>query len=222
MWGVFFDSHYQPVSWRDAVERKQVSVKVRKLERNYPDKVRFFSWWCQIERLKKEGIPGDFAELGVYKGVSAKILHHMDPGRKIHLFDTFTGFRDEDLKGETGIAGTYTPANFADTRIDKVLENIAGTDKVRVYPGYFPETTSGVSGCRFAMVNIDADLYKPTLAALDFFYPRLSPGGVLFIHDYNFQWQGVMKAVDAFVLSIPEGLVGIPDMDGTVMIIRNK
>ena len=70
------------------------------------------------------------------------------------------------------------------------------------------------------MVSLDADLYISTLAALKFFYPRLSPGGVIFIHDYNYKWEGIRKAVAEFTATIPETLVMMPDLDGSVMIVK--
>jgi O-methyltransferase len=51
---------------------------------------------------------------------------------------------------------------------------------------------------------------------------RLSPGGVIFIHDYNHNWEGLMRAVDEFSATIPECFVQVPDIDSTMMLIRNK
>ena len=222
MWDVFFDRNYQPAGWQQAIHEGRISRRLQQLERNYPDKVRFFNWWFQVERLHKANVPGDFAELGVYKGESVRIIHHMDPSRNFHLFDTFEGFEATDLQVEKGEAATYTSENFADTSVTRVLHFLRASDRFIVHKGYFPDTTAGFTSERFALVNIDADLYNPTKAGLEFFYPRLSPGGVLLIHDYNSKWEGVMKAVDDFIVSIPENPDILPDMDGTVMIIRNK
>ena len=101
-----------------------------------------------------------------------------------------------------------------------MLKRINGNDQVEIHPGYFPDSASAVSEETFALVNIDADLYKPTKTGLEFFYPRLNPGGVLFVHDYNEKWPGVMKAVDEFLRTIPEVAIPIPDRDGTIMIIK--
>ncbi|MCK9219351.1 MAG: TylF/MycF family methyltransferase [Bacteroidales bacterium] len=222
MWDVFFDNTYQPAEWKYALKQGKIPKILKKMEQHFPDKVRFFNWWFQVDRLRREKIPGDFAEVGVYQGESAKILHHLDSDRIFHLFDTFSGFPSKDLVGETGAAATYTSKNFADTSVHKVLDYIRGNDNIKVYPGYFPDTSNPIVDSRFALVNLDVDLYLPTKAALDFFYPRLSPGGVILIHDYNHQWQGVINAVNALMEKIPESLVLIPDQDGTVMIIRDK
>lgn len=141
-WGIFFDASYQPVEWASALKNGLIDKGLIRLERNYPDKVRFFNWWFQVERLKRDGVPGDFAELGVYKGESARIIHRMDPSRKFHLFDTFEGFRAEDLEHETGEAATYTTRSFADTSVEAARRFIDGNENVIFHPGNF---------CQFAV-----------------------------------------------------------------------
>ena len=87
---------------------------------------------------------------------------------------------------------------------------------------HFPDSAKGLRENNYALVNMDADLYNPTKAGLEYFYPRISPGGVIMIHDYNEKWEGLMKAVDEFASTIPEPLVVIPDLDSTVMILKNR
>ena len=211
-----------PLAWTHAIINGRVSKQLRKLKIRYPDKIRFYNWWLQNERLIRDKIPGAFAEVGVYKGASAVILHALDPNRELYLFDTFTGFPASDLQGETGEASTYTTDNFADTDAETILSKFENRDKIHLRKGYFPDTAKGLEEKLFALVNLDVDLYKPTKAALGFFYPRLSPGGVIFIHDYNHKWEGIVTAVNEFVQKIPENLVLAPDTDGTVIIVRNK
>ena len=239
-WGIFFDKNYFPVEWEEAKRQGLISKELISLEKNYPDKVRFFNWWFQIERLKREGVPGDFAELGVYKGDSARIIHRMDPSRRFHLYDTFEGFNAGDLKDETGHAATYTTRNFADTSLELARRTIGGNENVVFHPGHFPEPA--VSSQRsavnlemrpdrepptadrrpaYALVNLDADLYNPTRAGLEYFYPLLSPGGVIIVHDYNFKWPGIKKAVDEFAKKISGTIVMVPDMDGSVMLFKS-
>jgi O-methyltransferase len=221
-WDLFFGTGYSPIEWEHTRKSGKISKRLQQLEKNYPDKIRFFNWWFQIERLKREGVVGEFAEVGVYKGESAAVLHSMDPIRNFHLFDTFTGFSPQDLAFETGEAATYTPDRFSDTHIANVLQKISGNENIFLHPGHFPETAELVQGKIFALVNLDADLYMPTKAALGFFYNRLSPGGVIFIHDYNYRWEGLKRAVDEFAENIPESLVLFPDVDGTAMIVKSK
>jgi len=234
-WGVFFDKNYHPVEWDQARKNGLISRELDRLERNYPDKVRFYNWWFQVERLRRDGVPGDFAELGVYKGESAKILNLMDASRTFHLYDTFEGFKEEDLQGETGEAATYSTRNFADTSLEAVKRYLGNSNRFVYHPGRFqelaeaptPESPPPIGGGDLgegavALVNIDVDLYTPTKAGLEYFYPLLSPGGVIIIHDYNHKWPGIKKAADEFAARIPESLIMVPDRDGSVMIVKSR
>jgi O-methyltransferase len=216
---LLFERKYQPKGWKKAVKEGKVSKELMKAERKYRDKFRFFNFWFQVKRVNE--LKGDFAELGVYQGDSAYILHMMDPSRKFHLFDTFEGFTEKDLAVEIGEAATYTKHNFADTSLENVKEKLK-SEKFIFHKGYFPETAVEAQQVKFALVNMDADLYNPTKAGLEFFYPRLVPGGVIIVHDYNPDWPGIMKAVDEFAATIPEPIVPLPDQDATVMIFKSK
>ena len=161
---------YKPVKWENDVANNLVSKQLIILENEYYDKIRFFSFWFQIKRLKRENIKGDFAELGVHKGETAKIIYEMDPTRKLHLFDTFTGFAEKDLEQENTKGGKYSTKEFSDTNLETVKEYMNAGENVIYYPGYFPSTAIGLDNRKFSFVNIDADLYLPTIEALCFFY----------------------------------------------------
>ena len=210
----------KPHAWEQAVKNNRISSALKKTERRYRDKVRFYNLWFQIERLRKNKVKGSFAELGVHKGQTAKAIHHMDLERKFYLFDTFDGFPEKDLKQESQSDGRFSTEMFADTNMDQVRAFINGNENLIFKPGFFPDTANGLENESFAFVNIDADLYAPTIEALLFFYPRLSTGGVIVIHDYNHTWDGVPKAVNEFVETIPEALIELSDWQGSAMIIK--
>jgi len=216
---LLFGKSYQPSSWKTKLKRGSISKELKKAEGKYKDKDRFFNFWFQVERLKKEKVPGSFAELGVYKGDSANIIHLMDPSRTFHLFDTFEGFQQRDLDNETGKAATYTVHNFADTSIERVKQKLI-SDKFIFHKGYFPETTLDINDKKFALVNMDVDLYNPTKTGLEYFYTRLSPGGVIIVHDYNYDWPGIMKAVNDFAKTISIPIVPLTDTDSSVMLFK--
>jgi len=222
LWLSLKEKSYYPEQWAFMLKKKKISEDLINIEENYDDKIRFYNFWFQISRLKRENILGNFAELGVYKGDTAKIIYAMDKSRKLHLFDTFEGFEKEDLKEETGEAASYSTKNFADTNLKKVLANIDGGNNIIVHKGYFPDTTKGFETNKYALVNIDADLYNPIKEGLNYFYPLLSPGGVIIIHDYNHKWEGAIKAVNEFAAKIPENIIEISDKYGSVMIVKNK
>ena len=200
------------------------------------------------ERVERLEIPGAVAELGVYKGDTAWQINELFTGRQLYLFDTFEGFdkRDLDLESERQgpqASGTQNSApqtdsksprnnkkdhrDFSDTSVEMVMARMPNPENCIIKKGYFPETAEGLEDERFAFVSLDPDLYAPVLSGLEFFYPRLSKGGVIVVHDYdNKQFEGVRKAVDEFeqeLLSKGEGplaLVPLGDLHGSCVIIK--
>jgi O-methyltransferase len=213
---------HHPEMWIYKKQQKDIPARILEIEKGYNDKIRLYNFWFQIDRILRRQIQGAFAELGVYKGESAEIIHQLAPNRDFYLFDTFSGFEKTDIETETGEAATYTESNFADTDLDVVKKRLGKSRHLIYRQGYFPATTKGMEEISFAFVNVDADLYKPVKASLEFFYPRLSPGGVMIIHDYTHKWEGLSQAIDEFAETIPEVPVHIPDRFGSVMIIKNR
>lgn len=183
------------------------------------------SWvFVQVMRqIAEEKVPGDLAELGVYLGDTAEVINRTMPGRRLYLFDTFHGFDRRDIYTE--LRGDFSEAKkgeFSDTSIQQVRERMPHLDKVIIRPGYFPQTAEGLEDNTYCFVHLDADLYEPTLAGLKYFYPRVSRGGVLFLHDYySDQYRGVRKAVETY-RSQCDRLVLIPvgDFHGSCMIVK--
>ena len=212
----------KPWLWEDAVKNGRISKELVQVERTYRDKGRFYMLWFQVEQLKADQIPGAFAELGVYKGDTAHMLIEMAPGRPIYLFDTFEGFAPADLSQEPHTDERYTSSNFADTSYASVQKRFSAYVQVHIVPGFFPDSAQTVPEQQYALVHLDADLFEPTRAGLDYFYPKLSPGGILLVHDYNHSWEGVRKAVDEFAATIPEQFTPIADWQGSVVLRKNK
>jgi len=222
LWSLFHEGFYRPEEWAEAIRKGRIDKRLNKARRGYKDKLRFYAMWLQVEKIRNKKVKGVFAELGVYKGDTALILHFLDPDRELHLFDTFNGFPAADLIDEKGEAAAYTTKNFADTSLQKVKAKLGDSGKIFYHQGHFPETSTGLENLSFSFVSMDADLYKPTKAGLEFFYPRLSPGGVIFIHDYNCHWEGIRKAVDEFTATENATITLLPDRDGTVVLTKQS
>lgn len=221
-WSFWTYKNYKPFRWLDDVKHKRHQKVIEKLERKFKDKNRFYSLWLLIKQVEESGVEGAIAELGVYKGETAKLFHHIAPYRDIFLFDSFTGLPRQVIKEDCDGVVRAQSVDFSDTKPEDVLKYIDGNSKVKIIEGIFPDTVSEVPELSYAFVHIDADLYQSTLDALQYFYPRLSPGGCIVVHDYNHDWEGVVKAVDEFSVTIPESFVPIADMYGSVVLMKNK
>jgi O-methyltransferase len=185
------------------------------------DLPRYYFLSLAIDQIIREGIAGDFAELGVYRGATASILATMArrAKRSVYLLDTFEGFAERDLvEIDTGRG-----LDFADTSIDAVRA-LVGEENVHFVKGYFPESATNIPDtAAFSLVHIDCDLYAPFRSSLEYFWPRLSPGGFLIMHDYlSLHWAGAEKAVDEFFTDKAEAIIPIPDVSGTVATRKSR
>ena len=80
---------------------------------------------------------------------------------------------------------------------ESVKAYLKDAKNVYFYKGIFPETSDPVKEKTFSMVNLDVDCYESTKSCLEFFYSRMSPGGIILSHDY-ITAPGVKKAFDDF------------------------
>jgi O-methyltransferase len=169
-------------------------------------------------------VEGDIAELGVYKGFTAKLFHHYAPERMIHLFDTFEGFTNRSVATEQENTNMQISASlFSDTSVEAVKKYILPmNNNIRFYQGYFPESISDdIEQTIFSFVHLDADLYQPIYDALTFFYPRMQANGMIVVHDYN-SWPGARKAVEDYLSDKTEFAIPMPDRSGSALIIKNN
>ncbi len=161
-------------------------------------------------------IPGDVAEVGVYKGGTARLLSETlsSANKKVHLFDTFTGMPPTDP-----LKDIHTEGDFGDTSLATVKSYLQDCNNVHYHAGVFPYTAAGLEGNFFSFVHIDADIYKSVLHALTFFYPRLWSNGIMVCDDYGFlSCPGAKAAVDEFFLDKPEQIIYLPT--GQCFIVR--
>lgn len=164
---------------------------------------------CQlISALRAtKSIDGDIAEVGTARGGSARLIAEYANGKTIHVFDTFEGLPDPGEK-DTGFSKGSYACSLED--VQKYLKDLP----IKFHKGLFPASATPVQACRFSFVHLDVDLYQGTLDCLRFFYPRLSPGGILITHDYV-SAEGVNLAFAEFFADKPEApieLIGYQTM----------
>lgn len=140
---------------------------------------------------RTEKIEGDIAEVGVYKGGSAKLICEVKGYRALHLFDTFEGLPDV---GEIDVL--FHKGQF-EASLEEIKNHLKKYSNVYFYKGFFPATADPVKNKKFSFIHLDVDIYSSTLDCLNFFYPKMSRGGVIVSHDYIYA-AGVKKAFDDF------------------------
>lgn len=168
-----------------------------------------------IAMLKERNIHGNMAELGVYTGEFSRLFNKYLPEKKLYLFDTFSGF--DSKRDDVDISDINI---FKDTSVQLVMDKMVAPEQCIIKKGYFPDTVRGVED-EFCLVSLDADLYNPILAGLEYFYPRLVPGGYIFVHDFgSYHYTGVKQAVYDYCEK--NNIAMVPIIDKFLSVIISK
>lgn len=126
--------------------------------------------------------PGIVLEAGCFKGGStAKLsLATKLTGRKLHVYDSFEGLPDvKEMEKDRFNRGEYTGA------LEEVKSNVAKYGALEVCEfvrGWFDQTMSNLKD-PVVVAFVDVDLRDSLETCLNFIYPKLVPGGVIFSHD---------------------------------------
>jgi O-methyltransferase len=154
-------------------------------------------------------LPGDVAECGVYQGATlvpmGLYLHQNEIPKTVFGCDSFEGF-DEAVLSDIALGGGEDPekkmggfSNTSDQLVQEKIRRLGLQERVSLLKGYFQETLRQLANRSFSFVHLDCDLYDSYKTCLEFFYPRLTPGGIILFDEYNDPaWPGCNKAVDEF------------------------
>jgi len=166
---------------------------------------------------------GDFVECGVNRGfVSSAIMEHLHwdtQGRVFYLLDTFSGLDARHVSQVEVAAGALREnarklkAGFYSSDVESVRKNFSEWKNIKIIPGSIPDTLPAVDSSAIAYLHLDMNCAPPEVAALDFFWPRIVPGGFVLLDDYAQREFGAQKfAMDVAaaargleVLSMPTG-----------------
>jgi hypothetical protein len=148
---------------------------------------------------------GDMAEVGVYAGSSTKMICEAKGDKRLHVCDTFAGLPEPSAEDR----GSERQGLFA-CDLESIQAYLAGYPNVEYHVGVCPGSVRGkLDDTRFCFVHLDVDLYSSTKECLEYFFPRLVPGGVLVSHDYSVL-AGVRQAFDEFTAGRPEQVIETP------------
>jgi hypothetical protein len=173
-----------------------------------------------LARIVREMEPksGLIAECGVYRGATLLGMTHILKtcgATDYHLvgFDSFEGFPDpvrEDALPDGSYHRRALKGAFSDTsyqELNRKIHALGFQGDITLVKGYFENTLGNWRDKEFAVVHLDCDLYQSYMTCLEFFYPRVRPGGFIVFDEYDFiadVYPGAQKAIDTFLADKPE------------------
>jgi hypothetical protein len=159
----------------------------------------------------------NFVECGVADGFSAfyALREIKDQEKnlsmsKMHLFDSWGPMKEEDLlDSEIESKNRYSELKLSATKNNlKEFE-----DLIIYYKGYIPEIfeQSPQPPSSIVYMHIDLNSTKPTIACLNYFFPKLVEGGVILFDDYGWNnHKDTKHEVDKFFVDKPGILMQLP------------
>lgn len=172
-----------------------------------------------------ENITGDIVECGVFKGISLcrfamfRDLFGDYNSKKIIGFDTFSKFPETKFNVKSDDSSnnksTYwkddeegrkkhieiSQESISKEQLYDVLHHKGINNRVELIEGDITETVPKYvkehPDLKISLLNLDVDIYEPTVIILEHLYPRIEKGGILTLDDYG-KFPGETKAVDDY------------------------
>jgi Macrocin-O-methyltransferase (TylF) len=175
-----------------------------------------------------KGLPGDFVECGVNAGfMSSSIMQYLDWNsldKRFFLLDTFAGLdpryvssaeRDEGILDKNA---KLLESRFYVTDLEAVERNFGEWRGIRIVKGSIPETLPLVDAEAVAFLHVDLNCAPPEVAALEYFWERLTPGAPVLLDDYAYWGYRQQKlAMDALAARLGVCIVSLPTGQGLLV-----
>lgn len=160
-----------------------------------------------VEKILDENVPGDFVETGVWRGGScifmrALLSQHSISDRAVWCCDSFEGMPVIGNKDKSfDSTNELNSHDYLSVTLEQVQANFRRfgllDDRVKFLKGWFSDTLPTAPIDRISLLILDGDYYESTKDALTYLYPKMSPGGVVIIDEYQ-GWIGCRTAVDEY------------------------
>lgn len=163
---------------------------------------------------------GEVCEVGCYRGLFAyfiaSVLRDLKKQVRFHLCDSFAGLSEFATVDKSRYHNMDRPEKRRKyvCLLEVVQHNLREFDFIEYHQGWIPAPFRALTDTRFCFVYGDVDLYRPTRDSFEFFYPRLTPHGVMVFDDYGTEkFPGARQAIDeclkqvrdAFFIALPSG-----------------
>jgi len=171
---------------------------------------RFEKFIAQLELFKKSiKVQGDIIEFGVYKGNSLIRLMSFNEiynktKKKVFAFDVFNKFplgaNKKDEKQRKNFIKDAGENSISIINLNNILRKKKFKNYRLIKGNVFktlPRFLKKNRNLKISFINLDLDLYEPSLYVLEMFYPKLKKNGIIMLDNYG-DFFGETKAVKEF------------------------
>ena len=176
--------------------------------------------WAAAHAVNLEG---DLVECGVNTGIfSLAVCDYIDfnrTGKSFYLFDTFRGIPVEQItEAEKKLGRAKENDTEYSECFERARQNFAPYPKARLVRGLVPDTLPTVEIGRVCYLSIDMNIVAPEIAAIEFFWDKLSPGAPVVLDDYGWEhYRPQKEAMDRFALEKGVAILTLPTGQGLLL-----
>lgn len=169
-------------------------------------------------------VAGDFVEMGCYRGDTSLLLAELlqsvpqnnskpspsslkisppKPPKTLYLYDSFAGLPAKSAEDQSPAGVAFEPGSLATSKRELKSRFLRANLKVpKITKAWFADLEPSALPATIAFAFLDSDFYSSVKTSLRLVTPKISPGGLILVHDYhNPALPGVTAAVDEFLAS---------------------
>jgi O-methyltransferase len=162
-------------------------------------------------------LPGEVVELGCNVGMTSSYLQRLinrynawtlnvvspTPDKKLYVYDSFEGLPPKTI--EDGATPCDKGASAVSVEMFKQTFKDAGLSLPVMNKGFFGDLSDDKYPNEICFAFFDGDFYSSIIDSFKKVYAKMTPGGIILVHDYKWQnFPGVHKACEDFLKDKPE------------------
>lgn len=167
-------------------------------------------------------LDGDFVDCGVNNGIfSRAVINYIDfnkTGKTYFLLDTFSGL-DERYSSEIEMDQQLNKMYKDQYGLyERVVETFSKFN-TKIIKGAVPDTLAQVDSPKIAYLSVDMNCVQPEIDALEFFWDKMVPGGIIILDDYGYgnMTNAQRQAHDKFAKSKNVEILSMPTCQGIII-----
>lgn len=134
-------------------------------------------------------LDGDFLECGVdtgfYMRACVEYLDWNKLGKKMMLIDTYEGIPVELLTDKEKMISPHIKKGYKGT-YESVKKAFKDIDNIHMIQGKIPLCLDQVKSEKVAFMSIDMNSVVAEMAAIEYFWEKIVPGGIIILDDYSY------------------------------------
>lgn len=157
----------------------------------------------ELQQVLNQKIEGNVVELGCHVGATSLFLQRTlaNTGKTLHVYDSFEGLPVKTAADESLLGAQYKQGELTATKAEFIKHfKQAGLPLPVIHKGWFKDLKPKDLPGKICFAYLDGDFYESIRDSLGVVWPKLAPGAVIIVDDYQHEaLPGARRAVDQWL-----------------------